>query len=193
MIYDFASTPCYAIFRRWRNGSRSATKAIMRFWSFGTNKVGEEKAVQRGACSKGRRSRGPKSPQTKKERTQTTVWWSEFFWLRRWDLNLTTFGLWARRAARLLHSAIYGAGSRGRTGTRNKSHGILSPGRLPIPPFRHVTTKRSSTLLIYYIIKKIKSQYFFKNSFYSYWQFKKNVLLYISSSLLFPLYYMRLL
>ena len=28
------------------------------------------------------------------------------FWLRRWDLNLTTFGLWARRAARLLHSAI---------------------------------------------------------------------------------------
>ena len=29
-----------------------------------------------------------------------------------------------------------GAGSRGRTGTRNKSHGILSPGRLPIPPFR---------------------------------------------------------
>ena len=32
---------------------------------------------------------------------------------------------------------IIGAGSRGRTGTRNKSHGILSPGRLPIPPFRH--------------------------------------------------------
>ena len=31
-----------------------------------------------------------------------------------------------------------GAGSRDRTGTRNKSHGILSPGRLPIPPFRHV-------------------------------------------------------
>ena len=31
-----------------------------------------------------------------------------------------------------------GAGSRDRTGTRNKSHGILSPGRLPIPPFRHI-------------------------------------------------------
>ena len=31
---------------------------------------------------------------------------------------------------------MIGAGSRGRTGTRNKSHGILSPGRLPIPPFR---------------------------------------------------------
>ena len=46
---------------------------------------------------------------------------------------------------------ICGAGSRGRTGTRNKSHGILSPGRLPIPPFRHVTTNWSSTLLIHYI------------------------------------------
>ena len=29
-----------------------------------------------------------------------------FCWLREWDLNLTTFGLWARRAARLLHPAI---------------------------------------------------------------------------------------
>ena len=35
---------------------------------------------------------------------------------------------------------MIGAGSRGRTGTRNKSHGILSPGRLPIPPFRQTTT-----------------------------------------------------
>ena len=33
---------------------------------------------------------------------------------------------------------IIGAGSRGRTGTRGEPHGILSPGRLPIPPFRHV-------------------------------------------------------
>ena len=31
----------------------------------------------------------------------------------------------------------YGAGNRDRTGTRFKSHGILSPGRLPISPFRH--------------------------------------------------------
>ena len=31
----------------------------------------------------------------------------------------------------------HGAGDRGRTGTRGKSHGILSPGRLPIPPHRH--------------------------------------------------------
>ena len=28
-------------------------------------------------------------------------------WLRRWDLNHMTFGLWARRATRLLHSAIW--------------------------------------------------------------------------------------
>ena len=31
-----------------------------------------------------------------------------------------------------------GAGSRGRTGTKLTFHGILSPGRLPIPPFRRV-------------------------------------------------------
>ena len=37
----------------------------------------------------------------------------------------------------LLRDTI-GAGSRGRTGTRGEPHGILSPGRLPIPPFRHV-------------------------------------------------------
>lgn len=35
----------------------------------------------------------------------------------------------------LLRDTI-GAGSRGRTGTRGEPHGILSPGRLPIPPFR---------------------------------------------------------
>ena len=28
------------------------------------------------------------------------------FWLREWDLNLTTFGLWARRATGLLHPAM---------------------------------------------------------------------------------------
>ena len=29
------------------------------------------------------------------------------------------------------------AGDRGRTGTGISTHGILSPGRLPIPPRRH--------------------------------------------------------
>ena len=32
----------------------------------------------------------------------------------------------------------FGAGNRARTGTGPTSHGILSPGRLPIPPFRLV-------------------------------------------------------
>ena len=49
-----------------------------------------------------------------------------------------------------------GAGSRGRTGTRNKSHGILSPGRLPIPPFRQDTTLDflSAFLLYHHFPKK---------------------------------------
>ena len=34
---------------------------------------------------------------------------------------------------------IDGAGERGRTVTEITLHGILSPGRLPIPPFRHMT------------------------------------------------------
>ena len=32
----------------------------------------------------------------------------------------------------------FGAGDRGRTGTGITTHGILSPGRLPIPPRRRV-------------------------------------------------------
>ena len=31
---------------------------------------------------------------------------------------------------------LFGAGNRSRTGTILSYHGILSPGRLPIPPFR---------------------------------------------------------
>ena len=31
-----------------------------------------------------------------------------------------------------------GAGDRGRTGTSITAHGILSPGRLPVPPHRQV-------------------------------------------------------
>ena len=41
--------------------------------------------------------------QKKKNTPQGCV---SFFWLRRGDLNLLTFGLWARRATGLLHSAI---------------------------------------------------------------------------------------
>ena len=53
---------------------------------------------------------------------------------------------------------IIGAGSRGRTGTRVESHGILSPGRLPIPPFRHI---RSSVLPNYYSTNICNCQPFF--------------------------------
>ena len=53
---------------------------------------------------------------------------------------------------------IDGAGSRGRTGTRVESHGILSPGRLPIPPFRHI---RSSVLPNYYSTNIRNCQPFF--------------------------------
>ena len=63
---------------------------------------------------------------------------SSGIWLRRWDLNLMTSGLWARRATRLLHSAIWWCRKPGSNRYEKKSHGILSPGRLPIPPFRHI-------------------------------------------------------
>ena len=83
-----------------------------------------------------------------------------FCWLRRWDLNLMTFGLWARRATRLLHSAILWCRKPGSNRYEKKSHGILSPGRLPIPPFRHAVTWWSSTLPIYSSTKDRKSQPF---------------------------------
>ena len=35
-------------------------------------------------------------------------------------------------------SPFDGADDRGRTGTGISSHGILSPGRLPVPPRRHI-------------------------------------------------------
>ena len=33
---------------------------------------------------------------------------------------------------------LFGAGDRGRTGTSITAHGILSPGRLPVPPHRQI-------------------------------------------------------
>ena len=57
-------------------------------------------------------------------------------WLRRWDLNHTTSGLWARRATNCSTPRYYGAGDRGRTGTLLSQHWILSPRRLPVPPHR---------------------------------------------------------
>ena len=43
-----------------------------------------------------------------------------------------------------------GADDRGRTGTGISSHGILSPGRLPIPPHRHVTYNVTTDYIIQY-------------------------------------------
>ena len=51
-----------------------------------------------------------------------------------------------------------GAGDRGRTGTILSYHGILSPGRLPVPPHRRTAFCR---LLRYYIILYCLCQPFF--------------------------------
>ena len=48
-----------------------------------------------------------------------------------------------------------GADDRGRTGTGITSHGILSPGRLPIPPHRHLFT----TVELYHS-ERVKSSIF---------------------------------
>ena len=45
------------------------------------------------------------NPTDKKKKPTRLGWFS--FWLRGWDLNLTTSGLWARRATELLYPAIY--------------------------------------------------------------------------------------
>ena len=101
------------------------------------------------------------------------------FWLRRWDLNLTTSGLWARRATKLLYSAIWflryqsGAGDRDRTGTILSYHGILSPGRLPVPPHRHLAMGALLHRFAWYIIAYI---FAFVNSFFKInWKLIKNV------------------
>ena len=57
---------------------------------------------------------------------------------------------------------LIGAGDRNRTGTGENSHGILSPGRLPVPPLRqlpcHTQLYNNSTYLLY-------CQEIFKNKF----------------------------
>ena len=59
----------------------------------------------------------------------------------------------------------FGAGDRSRTGTILSYHGILSPGRLPIPPHRHtLTTARGypDRLLQYYTLNALLCQPFFE-------------------------------
>ena len=43
---------------------------------------------------------------------------------------------WTEKKASAVCERLFHAGSRGRTDTRFKSNGILSPARLPIPPCR---------------------------------------------------------
>ncbi len=47
-----------------------------------------------------------------------------------------------------IKSSLGGAGDRDRTGTMLSNHGILSPGRLPVPPHRRARTEKLFALLI---------------------------------------------
>ena len=84
-----------------------------------------------------RRSCTPQVTPMQKEKPTRLGWFP--FWMQGWDLNLTTSGLWARRAticSTLRYIIKCGAGNGNRTRTVLSYHGILSPGRLPISPPR---------------------------------------------------------
>ena len=45
-----------------------------------------------------------------------------------------------------LSITVFNAADRNRTGTGITTHGILSPGRLPVPPLRHIHMKTASIM-----------------------------------------------
>ena len=63
-----------------------------------------------------------------------------------------------------LWQRFVGAGDRGRTGTILSYHGILSPGRLPIPPHRRIA--RESLLTSVHVI--LSHHFSFVNLFLKY-------------------------
>ena len=52
-----------------------------------------------------------------------------------------------------------GAGDRGRTGTILSYHGILSPGRLPVPPHRRSSMAFSRTRLLYHLFGDLSTPF----------------------------------
>ena len=53
-----------------------------------------------------------------------------------------------KTAQSIAFSRFFNADDRGRTGTGISSHGILSPGRLPVPPHRQISLLNLTTKVI---------------------------------------------
>ena len=54
-------------------------------------------------------------------------------------LSVSTKKIKSKSKKTLILRENFNAGDRGRTGTRDEPHRILSPGRLPVPPHRLIT------------------------------------------------------
>ena len=52
-----------------------------------------------------------------------------------------------------------GAGDRDRTGTMLSHHGILSPGRLPVPPHRQIACLFGSQMVLYHILLTLSTPF----------------------------------
>ena len=69
---------------------------------------------------------------------------------------------------RLLAKAdLFGAGDRGRTGTSITAHGILSPGRLPVPPHRQIGLNLC-TCILYHTFFDLSNAFFQFLAFFMY-------------------------